>query len=237
MNDPIAATLGALGQYADGSKQLSVCLSYAQSLDGSITAQAGKPTAISSPESLSMTHQLRALHDCLLIGINTALSDDPRLNVRLAEGQDPVPVILDTELKLKPNSRLMSAHQNVQIFCAPPFDKQRAAALIGAGASIHPVTKTGQGLLDIPSVLDKLSSLGYRTLMVEGGATVITEFLSVQAVDWIVLTIGPVLLGGLRVPISRPYSQAWSPVNMDVKGTRFYGPDLVIWGKPVWELQ
>ncbi|MGD8621024.1 MAG: RibD family protein [Anaerolineales bacterium] len=237
MNDPVEATLHAQKQVRTTSTRPFVCLSYAQSLDASISAQPGKPTAISSPESLSMTHQMRALHDCILIGINTALSDDPQLSVRLVEGQDPVPVILDSELRLKPDSRMLSPSRTVRIFCAHPIDEQRAEPLIAAGASIHTVPTTSAGFLQISNVLSELSSMGYRSVMVEGGANVITEFLSARAVDWMVITIGSLLLGGLRVPLAPPEAEAWSPVRLDLKGAHFYGPDLVVWGQPKWELQ
>ncbi len=84
-----------------------VTLSYAQSLDGSITARRGEPLAISGPESLEMTHRLRAEHDAILVGIGTLLADDPRLSVRLVAGADPQPIIVDSRLRFPLNARIL----------------------------------------------------------------------------------------------------------------------------------
>ena len=89
------------------SQRPSVTLTYAQSLDGSITTQRGKPTAISGKESLLLTHQLRATHDAILVGIGTILADNPRLNVRLAVGPHPQPVILDSQLRFPLDAKLL----------------------------------------------------------------------------------------------------------------------------------
>jgi hypothetical protein len=64
-----------------------VTLSFAQSLDGSITAQRGLAVALSSPESFRMTHSLRARHDAIAVGVGTLLSDNPSLNTRLVQGE------------------------------------------------------------------------------------------------------------------------------------------------------
>ena len=85
-----------------------VTLSYAQSLDGSIAARRGATTPISGPDALRLTHQLRAHHDAILVGIGTVLADDPQLTVRLVAGPNPQPVIVDSRLRLPLTARLLS---------------------------------------------------------------------------------------------------------------------------------
>lgn len=183
-----------------------------------------------------MTHQLRAAHDGILIGIGTALADNPRLNVRLSDGEDPDPIVLDSKLRLPPDSQLLSKpNRHVHIFCSEPIDAQRAAALESAGASIHPIPENGRGLLDIDSVLNGLQEMGYRSLMVEGGATVIAEFMHAKSIDWFVITVAPLMLGGLKVALPRPGADGWAPVQFVPWGTGMYGRDRVIWGRPAWE--
>jgi riboflavin biosynthesis pyrimidine reductase len=155
----------------------------------------------------------------------------------LVEGTDPDPVVLDSELRLPPSSRLLTNSRTAHIFCSEPFDEEHANTLSDAGASIHPVTKTDQGLLDLHAILTELQSLGYRALMVEGGARVITEFLGTRSVDWLVLTVAPILLGGLNVPIADHALDIWSPVELDLRGTAHFGQDLVIWGEPSWQVE
>ncbi|HRE30133.1 MAG TPA: dihydrofolate reductase family protein, partial [Anaerolineales bacterium] len=75
-------------------------VSYAQSLDGCLAAAVGAPLALSGPEALRFTHQLRATHAAILVGIGTVLADDPQLTVRLVDGVHPQPVVLDSQLRL-----------------------------------------------------------------------------------------------------------------------------------------
>lgn len=236
MNDPIEATLTTQSLIRQSLDRPFVSLSYAQGLDGSITAEQGTPYPISGSQSLVMTHQLRAAHDTILIGIGTVLADDPQLTVRLVNGKDPAAVILDSELRLPSDSRLLKASRPTLIFCAEAIQNLRASRLEASGASIHPIRKDGSGFLDLHSILGKLWSTGYRSVMVEGGASVISHFLQARVVDWLVLTIAPVILNGPRVPVADPES-FWQPVRLDIKGSATYGNDWVIWGQPDWEKQ
>ncbi len=66
-----------------------------------------RPLALSSEPSLRLTHQLRTVHDAILVGIGTVLADNPRLTVRLASGPDPQPIVLDTTLRFPPTANLL----------------------------------------------------------------------------------------------------------------------------------
>ena len=92
----------------DASKDACfVTLTYAQALEGSIAAgKGGAPLRLSSDDSVRMTHQLCAWHDGILVGIGTVMADNPSLNTRLCEGPSPRPIILDSDLRRPPNSRL-----------------------------------------------------------------------------------------------------------------------------------
>jgi GTP cyclohydrolase II len=176
----------------------SVTLSYAQSIDGSIAADAGKPLQLSNPESQALTHRLRSMHDAVLIGINTLLSDDPLLTVRLVAGESPQPVVLDSHLRFPLEARLLGPP------CVPPIiattDQASAAReerLSAAGAQVVRLPSQANGRVDLHMLLRRLSRLGVRSLMVEGGATVITDFLGHQLVDRTVVTISPRFVGGL----------------------------------------
>ena len=85
-----------------------VTLSYAQSVDGSIAIARGLRSALSGPESLRFTHALRAGHDGILVGVGTVLADDPELRVRLVDGRDPQPVIVDSHLSTPVQAKLLS---------------------------------------------------------------------------------------------------------------------------------
>jgi len=177
-----------------------VTLTYAQSLDGSIAAQPGMPLALSSPESLAFTHQLRASHDAILVGIETILADDPQLNVRYAPGASPQPIILDSRLRCPTNARFLDAvrHPIIVVAESAPLARQNELELVGATVWRLPSTQDTHAHIDLHALLERLVAEGIQTLMVEGGARVITSFLQAQLVDRIVVTIAPMLVGGVR---------------------------------------
>ncbi len=176
-----------------------VTLSYAQSLDGSIATEPGKPCALSSSASLAMTHALRACHQALLVGVETILADDPRLNVRYAAGEDPRPVILDSYLRFPETARVLSAsRQKPWLFTSCAASKVRAKRLESLGIRLFRVPEGSPGKLDLIAVLRSLVRAGISTLMVEGGGCVIQAFLRQQLVDYCVLTIAPRFLGGVK---------------------------------------
>ncbi|VAW35638.1 3,4-dihydroxy-2-butanone 4-phosphate synthase / GTP cyclohydrolase II [hydrothermal vent metagenome] len=176
-----------------------VTLSYAQSLDGSITKQRGQPLALSGQESMTLTHQLRASHDAILVGIGTVLADDPRLTVRLVSGTDPQPIIVDSQLRLPLNARLLNDHpRKPMIATTEASDPQKEAALIAAGATVLRLPATASRQVSLPALLQNLGKLGIKSLMVEGGAAIITSFLAARLVERLVITVAPLLVGGLN---------------------------------------
>jgi 3,4-dihydroxy 2-butanone 4-phosphate synthase/GTP cyclohydrolase II len=185
-----------------------VGLCFAQSLDGCLAARPGQPTQLSGPQSSHLTHQLRAAHDAILVGVGTLVADDPQLTVRLASGrlasgrlasgQNPQPVILDSRLRTPLQAKLVKrTGQPVWIATTPSADPARKAALEGAGARLLVLPADEQGRVSLAALLEKLAEEGVSSLMVEGGAQVITGFLTQGLADWMAITIAPVLLGGL----------------------------------------
>ncbi|KAI6135511.1 dihydrofolate reductase-like domain-containing protein [Pisolithus croceorrhizus] len=194
-----------------------VTLTFAQSLDAKIAGNGRRQLLLSCPESMLMTHWMRSMHDAILVGIGTALNDNPQLNTRLIPevsrpSKSPRPVILDAELRLPIDCKLLSNFRQGRglqpwIFCSSSNFLEmsnRKFALLEAGAIIFNVT-CENGFLSIPQVLEELYNQGIRSLMVEGGATVINNFLkctqqshdsTVQPiVDTIIITTAPMFVG------------------------------------------
>ena len=218
----------------DVSGRPFVTLTYAQSLDGSITNIPGKPMDLSGPESSVMTHRLRAEHKAILVGIGTVLADDPRLNVRLSQGPDPQPIVLDSTLRFPLDSNLLD---NTAL---PPWiattegaSKARRKELERAGARIMFLPSTPNGWVYLPPLLETLAAEGMDSVMVEGGARVITSFLADRLVDHLVLTVAPVLVGGVRAVGDLASLQVKSP-RLRNTGYRRLGDDIVAWGEPDW---
>jgi len=215
-----------------------VTLSYAQSLDGSIAIMEGERTQISGPESARLTHQLRADHDAILIGIGTLLADDPHLTVRLVEGNNPQPVVLDRNLRIPVDSNLVQSNPPL-IATLEGADREKIQKLTSLGAEVVYVQDSRPGNLHIHTILDILHARGIRRLIVEGGARVLTSFLEARLTDFMVVTISPMILGGLPA-VSFPRRRGSTTkvkeiIKLDKMNSTFYGEDLVVFGRPVSE--
>ncbi len=231
--DEVSLYLSAAATHRQRAGRPWVTLSYAQSLDGSIAARPGRPLSLSGPQSLALTHSLRALHDAILVGIGTVLADNPRLDVRLVAGKNPQPVILDSRLRFPPYANLLRNGRSPWIAASEGADSERQRALEAEGAKVFRLP-TNNGWLDLNSLLKYLNMKGINSLMVEGGAQIITSFLTSRLVDQIVLTIAPMLVGGLRVVDNlgqSPFRRF--PCLRNVSYQRL-GEDLVLRGEPDW---
>lgn len=211
-----------------------VTLSYAQSLDGSIAARSGRPLPLSGPQAMALTHSLRAAHDAILVGIGTVLADDPQLNVRLVAGKDPQPVIVDSRLRFPPYAQLLRNGRSPWIATGEGAQRERQEALEARGARVFRVPSI-DGLLDLAALLKHLEDLGINSLMVEGGAQIITSFLASRLVDQMVLTIAPVLVGGLRAMGSLGPPHLHLLPRLGNLSYQQLGDDLVLRGELHWE--
>ena len=222
---------------AEANGRPFVTLTYAQSLDGSIARADSLPLSLSGSTSAEMTHLLRSSHDAILVGIGTVIVDDPRLTVRLADGKDPQPIILDSRLRCPLDATLLESYRTMPWLATredAPLERQ--VELEAAGARVLRLPgRQKDGLIDLQALMDALFEDGVRSVMVEGGARVITELLAARLVDHVVLTIAPTLVGGLP---------ALSGKNGSSNGVHFprlqglgyerAGEDLIVWGRPEW---
>jgi riboflavin-specific deaminase-like protein len=207
-----------------------VTLTWAQSIDGSLTTQRGEKLALSGTESLLMTHRMRAAHDAIVVGIGTILADDPQLTVRLVKGKDPQPVVLDSQLAFPQQARLIQGNRRPWIATVPPVNPGNKALLEAQGVRILQLSSDPNQRVDLHALLETLTSYGINSIMVEGGARLISGFLSCGLADRVVITISPVLVGGLSVVEGR-----LKPIPRLLKtGYQRSGDDLIVWGIPKW---
>lgn len=217
-----------------------VTLCYAQSLDGSIAARRGSPLFLSSEESFRYVHRLRAACDGILVGIGTVLADDPQLTVRLVAGEHPRPIILDSSLRFPPGARLLRRQgPRPWIFTGRQVQPDAVHQLENGGARIFTCYQQDANGLNLAALLEQLYELGIRNLMVEGGSRVITSFLQARLADYIVMTVVPVFVGGLRVLEQPLFANHNNPPPLDTAGMprlvgasyHRLGDDLVITGR------
>lgn len=178
-----------------------VTLSYAQSIDGAIAFRCGEPFLISSHESMMMTHQLRAEHDGILVGIGTVLADNPNLTVRHVVGKNPQPIILDSFLRFPTTAKLVGSAPWIATTMAASAEKESELEQLGVVVKRF---SAESGRIPLPQLLHWLYQQGIRSLMVEGGSSVISSFLTQQLVDQLIITIAPILLGGVAAISNLP---------------------------------
>jgi riboflavin-specific deaminase-like protein len=211
-----------------------VLISYAQSIDGSIATQDRRPLQISGHASMVLTHRLRSLFDAILVGIDTVLADNPLLTVRLVQGKNPQPVVLDTHLRIPIESRLLQRSDfGSWLASSKSISEARAGAITNTGATILPCQLDDYGQIDIRQLISILHGRGIHSLMVEGGAKVITSFINAELVDLFIITISPTLVGGLRV-VQGCNQSPLARLNLaDIYYERLED-DLVLWARPDW---
>ena len=226
------AVLGRL--HAPGLPRPAVTLSWAQTATGAIAAGGGARTAISGPESLALTHRLRALHDAILVGINTVLKDDPLLTARTTGGRDPVRVIVDSSLRLPPGAKVLTQRSDALTVVATlaSAPKARRKGLEAAGAKVLPV-RSDRGRVDLRDLMRKLAAMDIISVLIEGGAEVHASALKAGIVDKAVIFIAPTLMTGKDSVSSiggqspRRLSEA---IRISDAETRIVGRDLMVEG-------
>ena len=178
-----------------------IALKTAMSLDGRVAAMTGDSKWITGPESRRHGHLLRASHDAILIGVGTAIADNPRLDCRISgiPGASPVRVILDTQLRLANYIELdvvaRAKHQKTWVFTASK-DKNRTSKLDALGVRVFRISSTNSGQVDVEAVSAVLAEQGITRLLIEGGASVATSFLSNGLVDRVHAFRAPQIIGG-----------------------------------------
>jgi riboflavin-specific deaminase-like protein len=126
--------------------------------------------------------------------VGTVLSDDPQLTVRLVSGASPIRVALDTRLRTPPTARILSPETPTILVASTSAPADRRSALEAVGARIRTVAP-GPGGLDVTAAFSDLAAHGVHTVLVEGGARIITSLLRAQLVDRLVISISPTVLG------------------------------------------
>jgi len=174
-----------------------------QSLDGRAATATGHSHYINGAEGLDHLHRLRALMDAVVVGVGTALADDPLLTVRRVAGPHPARIVID------PNGRLPAAARAFR------DDGVRRLVITANDASAQPpagieriALPAAQGCLDPRDILTSLAARGLRRILIEGGPATVARFLEARCLDRLHVVVAPIILGGGRsgldlAPITR----------------------------------
>jgi len=178
------------------SKFPFITVKWAQSLDGRIATSDGDSRWISGEEARRFAHQLRSEHDAVMVGIGTALADDPELTVRLVSGRNPVRIIVDSKLRIPTNARVLTdcATSRTLIATTESASSERAREIEKLGAEVIRLTGADSGL-DLTTLFEKLTERGINSVLVEGGNRVITSLLALRRLDRLIVIIAPKIIG------------------------------------------
>jgi diaminohydroxyphosphoribosylaminopyrimidine deaminase/5-amino-6-(5-phosphoribosylamino)uracil reductase len=211
-----------------------VVLKLAATLDGRIATRAGESRWITGPKAREAVHRMRARSDAILVGIGTALADDPTLTARRGRRvvHRPVRVIADSRLRLPPDARVVRGATPTYVLCASSAGASRRRALERAGAILVDVRRRGTRL-DLARGLERLGGFGITELLVEGGGQLAASLLQQGLVDELHWFVAPRLIGGdgraALGPLGLQHlAGACSIENLRV---RRVGPDLHLSGR------
>ncbi len=216
-----------------------VTLSYAQTLDGRLATSTGGSQWISAAESLRFSHELRAEHDAIMVGVGTVREDDPRLTVRLAAGRNPLRVVVDSTLRTPLSAAVLAEGAAAgTVFAitdrAPAAKRNKVCAL---GATVLCLPTEAEGRVDLIALLAALHQRGVGSVLVEGGAQMITALLRERLVDRLVVCVAPKILGaGIEAVGDLGIRELARSLTVTDTSVTPYGADLVFDGRVEYSL-
>ncbi|HEC88908.1 MAG TPA: 2,5-diamino-6-(ribosylamino)-4(3H)-pyrimidinone 5'-phosphate reductase [Thermoplasmata archaeon] len=170
-------------------KKPYVIINCASSIDGKIALPGKKPLKISNEEDMARVHKLRNECDAVLVGIETVLADNPKLTVKekyVEKVRQPLRIVLDSSFRTPEDAEVMKPYAKTLIVTVTKEEKKGNIEII----------KCGNGKVDIKKLMEILYERGIKKLMVEGGATIIWEFLKNEIVDEMNIFFSPIIIGG-----------------------------------------
>jgi len=199
-----------------------------QSIDARIATPTGHSHYINGKAGLAHLHRLRALVDAVLIGVGTAIADDPQLTVRRVAGPSPARVIIDPNGRLPPTARALAA-DGIRRLVVTAADTK---AQLPAGVEVVPLA-TQDGTLAPAAIIAALAERGFRRMLVEGGADTVSRFLAARCLDRLHILIAPIILGAGRSsltlpPIARVDEAIRAPMRAHILGDEEHGADVLL---------
>ena len=186
-------------------KRPMICLKLALTADSFAAGEAGAPRLqITGACANGFVHVLRATHDAIMIGIGTALADDPLLTVRLPGVDDRVPlrIVLDSDLRLPLNARLALTAGKVPVLAiaGEGASKEKAVRLAAAHVEVAFVRRDSAGHIDLKAALNFLAARGLTRILCEGGPRLASALIGQGFADEVLLLTAPQPLGREGMP-------------------------------------
>jgi len=182
-----------------------------QSLDGRIATANGQSKYINGEDCLTHLHRLRAVCDSVVIGVGTAIADDPKLTVRLAAGDNPARIVIDPKGRLPASTALLQDTSVRRLVITLPETKINLPEDI----EIIRIAPIPPGMIAPAAIVDAIGHAGFKRILVEGGGQTISHFVSDGCLDRLHLLVAPMIIGagqsGLELSPITCLSQALRP--------------------------
>ncbi len=209
-------------------------LKLACTLDGKIATMTGDAKWIGSESQRNFAHRLRKKVDAILVGIETVLHDDPELTVRLRKKakDQPMPIVLDSRLRIPIESRLLKIHNSPLIITTNKADLEKKNNLEHMGSRVLICDSDKNGKIDLPSLFKKLGELEITSVLIEGGSRVAASALSQRVVDKLVLFYAPKIIGAEGVSMVGDLNILKVKEALAIRGlkVKVFGEELMIEG-------
>lgn len=209
-------------------KKPFITLKFAQTLDARIAGRDSSSKWISSPASRKFTHKLRAKSDGILVGARTVLADDPSLTARLVKGKNPSRIVLDGRLHIPLTARVVKKGTGTIVFTSFRAPKRKIKRLREEGVEVIVLPSSKDGNIDLKKIIRILYRKGIRSVLVEGGRSVITSFLKAALADRIVAVISPKILGkGIETVGDLGIRNIKDAFRLRLKNVKRLGKDII----------
>lgn len=170
-----------------------------QTLDGRIATVGGQSKYINGQAGLTHLHQLRALVEAVVVGVGTAIADDPLLTVRLVKGNNPARIVIDPKARLPLQSRIWLDDGAQKIW------------IVASGLTVKPPPQVE--LITLPTIghefdpaliLKSIRRCGLKRILIEGGAETVSRFMQAKCLDRLHLIVAPIIMGSGRPSFNLP---------------------------------
>lgn len=219
-----------------------VILKAAISWDGKLATHTGRSKWITNEKSRLEAHVMRQACDAVLVGVHTIYADDPALNVRHPDyenPQHPVKIVLDPNLRTPPVARIFShtdSGASVIIVHGVDAPQEKMRRLSEAGATLLTIPYGDRTMFDLKALKRKIGERGVTSVLVEGGGRVATSFLEAGIVDKVALFAAPILIGGrnsVQLFCGKDRNSIDDAIRLKDVSYRRFGTDMMMTGYPV----
>lgn len=212
----------------------------AASLDGCISTDNGQSKWISSTKSRTLVHQFRSEIDAVMIGSQTALTDNPSLTVRMCQGRNPLRIVIDKHLDLPLDLNLFTDEEKAKTYVITAQhneNTEKQEELLSRGVKIiYAPVKGENNNLDLTFALKELASLKITSILLEGGAGLAKSMFEERLINKFLLFQAPFLLGSrkhfCRLDNINEVSQG---IKLKIEEIKKIDCDLLITSYPIYK--